>query len=156
MLPRHEAQGPEVAPGVLTWMTNELATMPDGDRLLHGDFHPGNVLLSDGTPVVIDWPNVTRGHPDADVARTVLTLRIGEVPPGSPAIVRYGARFVRRLLVNAYLKAYRAHRPLDMPTIERWISLRAVDRLGENIIEERQALLGIIGRAMSGAAASTS
>ncbi len=138
-----------VPPDVLAWGLAELEDMPDGDRLLHGDFHPGNVLLSGEGPVVIDWPNVTRGNADADVARTVLTLRVGEVPPGSPLIVRQGARFVRRLLVSSYLRAYRTRRPVEADVLERWIGIRAVDRLGDGIVEERPALLAIIAQARS-------
>ena len=45
------------------------------DTLVHGDFHPGNVR-DEGTarqggpaPVVIDWGEVTIGHPGADILR---------------------------------------------------------------------------------------
>jgi aminoglycoside phosphotransferase (APT) family kinase protein len=31
---------------------------------LHGDFHPGNVVLTQRGPVVIDWRNTTEGPPD--------------------------------------------------------------------------------------------
>jgi aminoglycoside phosphotransferase (APT) family kinase protein len=132
---------------VKAWGLDALAAMPDGDRLLHGDFHPANVLLTNDGPRVIDWPNVTRGNPDADVARSLLMLRIGEVPPGSPLVVRIGQRFVRRLLERSYLRAYRRLRPVDQATLERWITIRAVDRLAENIPEERNKLLAIIASA---------
>jgi streptomycin 6-kinase len=41
-----------------------------GDRLLHLDLHPDNVLLSSRGPVVIDWTNARRGDPALDVALT--------------------------------------------------------------------------------------
>jgi aminoglycoside phosphotransferase (APT) family kinase protein len=41
-----------------------------GDRLLHLDLHPDNVLLSPAGPVVIDWTNARRGDPALDVALT--------------------------------------------------------------------------------------
>src|SRR3546814_7594415 len=68
--------------GVQTCALPILDALPDGDRLCHGDYHPGNVIETAGGPVVIDWPAVTRGHPDADYARTLLLLRLGE-PPSS-------------------------------------------------------------------------
>jgi aminoglycoside phosphotransferase (APT) family kinase protein len=132
---------------VKAWGLDALAAMPDGDRLLHGDFHPANVLLTNAGPRVIDWPIVTRGNPDADVARSLLMLRIGEVPPGSPLVVRIGQRFVRRLLERSYLRAYRRLRPVSDAAIERWVAIRAVDRLAENIPEERDKLLAIIAAA---------
>jgi aminoglycoside phosphotransferase (APT) family kinase protein len=42
----------------------------EGDRLLHLDLHPDNVLLSPAGPVVIDWTNARRGDPALDVALT--------------------------------------------------------------------------------------
>ena len=39
--------------------------------ILHGDFHPGNVLVANGSVAgVIDWPNAGLGEPAADVATT--------------------------------------------------------------------------------------
>jgi len=42
----------------------------DGERLLHLDFHPDNILLSRRGPVVIDWANARGGKPALDVAMT--------------------------------------------------------------------------------------
>ncbi len=33
----------------------KLDGLPDGDRLCHGDLHPGNLLLGRDGPAVIDW-----------------------------------------------------------------------------------------------------
>jgi len=35
-----------------------LDKLMDGDTLCHGDFHPGNILISDGHTMVIDFMNV--------------------------------------------------------------------------------------------------
>jgi aminoglycoside phosphotransferase (APT) family kinase protein len=42
----------------------------EGERLLHLDFHPDNVLLSARGPVAIDWANARAGDPALDVAMT--------------------------------------------------------------------------------------
>ena len=52
-------------------MTNGL---PRGAALLHGDFHPGNVLLSASGPILIDWFDASVGHPVAGVVRTELLI----------------------------------------------------------------------------------
>ena len=57
----HEIDGPE-------WL--RPAPGGNGERVVHLDLHPLNVILSAKGPVVIDWANVARGDPAADVALT--------------------------------------------------------------------------------------
>jgi tRNA A-37 threonylcarbamoyl transferase component Bud32 len=119
----------------------ELDELPDGDRLLHGDFHPANVMMHGDEPVVIDWTNVARGDPAADFARTRLMLRIGELPPGSPFLVRVMTAIGRSVLWRMYDREYRRRRSPDMSIVERWETVRVADRMVEGIEEERSALL---------------
>jgi aminoglycoside phosphotransferase (APT) family kinase protein len=44
-----------------------LETMPDGDRVCHGDFHPDNILLPSQGEIIIDWIDASRGNPLADL-----------------------------------------------------------------------------------------
>lgn len=124
-----------------------VASLPDGDRLCHGDFHPGNVLRSDRGPIVIDWANAAQGDPAGDVARTSLMLDIGAPPADAPALVRIGASFARRLLSAAYRRAYLAERWLDPAAVARWRIAHAGLRLTERIAEERPRLLAMLERA---------
>lgn len=55
----HEIEAPETLPAA-----------GDGDRVLHLDLHPDNVILSPNGPVVVDWTNARRGDPALDVALT--------------------------------------------------------------------------------------
>lgn len=52
-----------------------IAAIPDGRFLLHGDLHPGNVLLADDGPMVIDWFDASAGPLMADVARSSILMR---------------------------------------------------------------------------------
>jgi Ser/Thr protein kinase RdoA (MazF antagonist) len=122
----------------------ELAVLPEGDRLLHGDFHPGNVLRAGDEFVVIDWPNATRGDYHADFARSTLMLCIGEPPPGTPWFIRFGARFARVLLTASYERAYRSQIEVDPQLHRRWELVRAIHRLQECIEWERGRLLHFI------------
>ncbi len=38
-----------------------LDTLLDGQRLCHGDYHPGNVILTEAGPIVIDWMTARAG-----------------------------------------------------------------------------------------------
>lgn len=46
------------------------------DRIIHGDFHLGNVLEENGQYTVIDWTNAQLGDPRFDLSLTCLFLRI--------------------------------------------------------------------------------
>lgn len=58
-------------------LMEEICALPDDDCILHGDFHPNNVLirLSDGVPVVIDFMNVCYGPTLYDIARTFFLIK---------------------------------------------------------------------------------
>jgi aminoglycoside phosphotransferase (APT) family kinase protein len=60
---------------LLDFARQVLDGLPDGDRLCHGDYHPGNVLQAAGRIAVIDWGAATRGAPETDHARALLLLR---------------------------------------------------------------------------------
>jgi Ser/Thr protein kinase RdoA (MazF antagonist) len=124
-----------------------LDELPRGDRICHGDLHPGNMLGSTADPVVIDWGDASRGDPTADVARSELLLRMGELPPGSPVVMRTLARIGRRLLITTYLGGYRRGRPLDRDRLDRWLTVRAAARLKEGIPEETARLLRLVNDA---------
>lgn len=72
-----------------------------GDRLVHFDLHPDNVLLSERGPVVIDWSNSARGEPADDVALTWVIVATSQVPGPLPFRVLGSAG--RDLLVKAFL-----------------------------------------------------
>jgi Predicted aminoglycoside phosphotransferase len=57
-----------------------LDKLRDGNTLCHGDFHPGNILISGGNTSVIDFMNVCCGDPLYDVARTVFLVQYTPVP----------------------------------------------------------------------------
>ncbi|NUT55244.1 MAG: phosphotransferase [Thermoleophilia bacterium] len=124
-----------------------LGRLPGGDRLLHGDFHPANLLRTAAGCVVIDWTNGTRGDPEADVARTLLLTGGGALPDDTSTLVRALAPFLRRLLVGGYLRAYERAAPLDRARVERWLPVWAAARLAEDIPQERERLLAISSRA---------
>ena len=93
-------------------------TVGPGDRIVHLDLHPGNVMLTAGGPVVIDWSNGAAGAPGADVAMTFLIMASSdadELPPH----VRPAVSVLRRIFVRRFLAAVRDdHRPYLAPVAE--------------------------------------
>ena len=113
-----------------------LEIMPDGDRLCHGDFHPGNILLSQPKPVIIDWIDASIGSPVADVARTSIIL-LGSAATESPMFLRKGIQ----ILHTIYLRRYFQLRPDGYDEYHRWLPIVAAGRLIEGIDEQDDWLL---------------
>jgi len=123
-----------------------LSRLPDGGQLCHGDFHPGNVMVSGGEPVVIDWSIASRGSPEADFAQSQLLLSLGEPPPGAPPHLKALALVGRSLLLGAYRRAYRRSRQVNEEALRRWHLPLAVARLAAGIREEGTRLTRRVDR----------
>jgi aminoglycoside phosphotransferase (APT) family kinase protein len=108
-------------------LCDALAAMPDGDRLCHGDFHPMNVLGTASAPVVIDWPDATRGDPAADACRSHLLALHHAEPLAAP-----------------YLEAYCRASSMRRDAILAWQPFIAAARLAEDVPAEHDRLLAIV------------
>jgi aminoglycoside phosphotransferase (APT) family kinase protein len=126
-----------------------LSQLPDGDSLLHGDFHPDNVMVTLNGMVIIDWPNAACGCPLADVARTTITLRVGE-PVGK---ISFGlmviTRFLRGVFRSAYLREYFRRSPYLETDLLSWEIVLAAQRIGDRIPGEEAKLVKFIERNLS-------
>jgi aminoglycoside phosphotransferase (APT) family kinase protein len=72
------------------------------EAFVHGDLHPGNVLLTIHGPCVIDWEGARIGPTDADAATTWLLLSIAD-PDNVPLLLRPIVSTVRRSLLKGFL-----------------------------------------------------
>jgi aminoglycoside phosphotransferase (APT) family kinase protein len=124
-----------------------LCALPEADRLCHWDFQPANVIGASAGPVVIDWSFAARGHPAADVAKTRLTIRLGQPPSGSSVVTKRLDTLGRRAIDRHYLSAYRAVKPVDVALVEKWTPLVALARLTAGIPEERSELVALVAEA---------
>lgn len=80
-----------------------LAQAPvPGDRLVHRDLHPLNVLVTASGPVVIDWANASAGDPSFDVADTWVLFATAN-PDDLSALERRLLPLVRRLFLRSFL-----------------------------------------------------
>jgi aminoglycoside phosphotransferase (APT) family kinase protein len=98
------------------------APVGSGDRLLHLDLHPLNVMISSTGPVVIDWPNAVIGDPMVDVGLAYLLTATASVAATGlkAAVVRYG----RTWLTDSFLRHFdRSEVQRLLPEIAEWKSL---------------------------------
>ena len=119
-----------------------LDQLPDRQNVCHGDFHPGNILLTKKGPVVIDWMTACSGSPWGDVARTSLILNIGAKAAGRQVrpIIRTAIRFYHRTYLNGY---YAINSDVE-DEMHQWLPLIAAARLSEKITPEREALIKMV------------
>ncbi len=133
-----------------------LDAASDGDRLCHMDFHPGNVMLTDAGPYIIDFPNTLRGPAIADHAKSWVILTAGAPTPGMGRFVRVLIALFRKLARSAYMKSYRAAGDIDSGELKRWKALQVAVRLSEGIPAERETLLRLLSRTLREAEAQAS
>ena len=116
-----------------------------GDRLLHRDLHPLNVLMPEGGPVVIDWANCAAGDPAYDVADTWVLFATAEVPGSrwDRALAAVGRRFFLR----GFLKA--SDREAARAAIPAAVENRLTDR---NMSEREKERMRAMARKAAAAA----
>jgi uncharacterized protein (TIGR02172 family) len=125
-----------------------LATLPEGDRICHGDFHPENILLADRGPVVIDWEGSMRGDPSADVAVTRMFLRIFST------FGTGGRGWVLRQYLQAFERVYLAEyrRVAEIPVQDQtaWIAVVTAMRLDDDAAPFLPRLMPLIEQGLIG------
>lgn len=109
-----------------------LDSLPNGNALCHGDFHPFNILISPRGETVIDWIDASSGNPLADLARSSV-LALGAVETGQIGGALPG--FIVRLLHSVYLSHYFRLRPIRQEEYKRWIPIVAAARASEGVPE---------------------
>ncbi|MDF2036532.1 aminoglycoside phosphotransferase family protein [Cytobacillus oceanisediminis] len=114
------------------FLLKKLGSMIFKPRLCHGDFHPFNLILNDGTVSIIDWVDSSSGDVRADVIRTFLLL--------SEASVK---------LAEMYVHIYCRNTGLTRDEIFQWAPIIAAARLSENVSgEQYKRLLEIVTQTM--------
>lgn len=105
--------------------------LPRGAALLHGDLHPGNVLMSSRGPVVIDWFDSAIGHPVADVVRTSLLLRASDSGTPLPHLPSASSGLLQQVLDN-YLDGFREVLGQEESRLKVWEATVAASRMAEH------------------------
>jgi hypothetical protein len=102
-----------------------LDELPDGDGFCHGDFHFGNVIVSQGKNYIIDYMNVCSGHEYGDIARTVYLIEMTPVPA---EVVDVGQFLqMKKYITDIYLKEMGVSRE----SLSYWLMIIAAARLSE-------------------------
>lgn len=76
-----------------------LPSRGHGDRLLHLDLHPKNVILGPSGPIVIDWANAARGPAALDPALAIAIFITAKANVDAE----------ERASIDAFIDAFRSH-----------------------------------------------
>ncbi|XDD47180.1 aminoglycoside phosphotransferase family protein [Leptospira sp. WS39.C2] len=118
-----------------------IKNLPEGDSVLHLDFHPENVIVKGKEPIVIDWMTAAKGNPCADVSFTQLLFTDGELWPGTPKLKILFYTLIRKFILSGYLKSYKHLSGLTNADLNRWRLSSLLLRLGLwDIQSERENL----------------
>lgn len=110
-----------------------LPERASGDRLLHLDLHPKNVILSASGPVVIDWANAASGPAALDPALAIAIF----------VTAKANVAERERRSIDAFIAAFAAHFAADAlrAAMPRAVEMRVAD---VNVTDrERQELEGM-------------
>ena len=130
-----------------TQAKDHLVGLPDGGSTLHGDYHPGNILLSPDGPIIIDWGEASRGAVAADIARTLLLLTpesAADVTPDPEGIAAHVGRFA-----NTYTKLCLQRTSTTVADVDEWRLPVVAARLDEGITEQTGLLQAEVARLTS-------
>jgi aminoglycoside phosphotransferase (APT) family kinase protein len=112
----HEIQAP-------SWLNRPFGDR-EGDRVLHLDLHPGNVMLTADGPMIIDWSNGAAGPPGADIAMASVIMTTSEVDDLSLPIRLIAERIRRRVITKFESTVSHDFRPY----LSAVAKLRMIDR----------------------------
>jgi Ser/Thr protein kinase RdoA (MazF antagonist) len=103
-----------------------------GDRVLHLDLHPRNVILSSRGPFVIDWANAARGPAALDPALAMAIFVSARATADAP---REG--------IDRFIAEFASH--FDSAALDRWMPLAVEMRMADPNVtdEERRELAGL-------------
>lgn len=103
-------------------LETRLASMPEHNKLCHGNFGPENVVIDEMDKVIVlDWVAATRGNSGADVAKTYLKLTL-----------------ISTEMAERYITLFCEKSGEDRQYVYEWLPLVAACCLNEKNISERE------------------
>lgn len=117
-----------------------MDSLPNGNRLCHGDFHPDNIMADD-TLWIIDWMTGASGNPLCDIARSKMILETSEIPDSVPLAMRLLLKMGQNKLAKAYVRAYCKISNAKIKEINAWLLPLYAARLVENLSGKEKAII---------------
>ncbi|HHZ06453.1 MAG TPA: phosphotransferase [Clostridiales bacterium] len=117
-----------------------INALSDGNALCHFDYHPGNIIISSNKPIIIDWMTACIGCKCADIARTGILLKYGQMTQGN-LIIRKLVPIVQKHIYKIYIYEYKKISGTLQEDIDVWELPILAARLREWISEKEKSLI---------------
>jgi hypothetical protein len=138
---------PELPADLKELCLGTLKDLPEGDRLCHFDFHPDQIIMTKGGPVIIDWLTAFQGDPLADVARTSILSTMSQVQH-LPWHTRVLVGLARSKMNRDYIKHYLSQsKGTAAITVSKWKIPIVAARLIEKVKGEEDSILRFLRQA---------
>jgi len=95
-----------------------LESLPEGKKLCHNDFHPGNIILSEKGAYIIDWLTAGIGDQKFDVAKTEMLMKYGSLPEDIPEEEKRKINELRLKFLEIYIQEYTKITGLDTSDLD--------------------------------------
>lgn len=118
-----------------------IDSLPNGNNLCHGDFHPDNIIITNKASYVIDWMTATKGNPHSDIARTSILFKYGQLPKEKSSLEKAITKLIRKYFYNIYIEHYTKLSGTNLSDIEKWQLPHMAARLIEWIPKEEKEIL---------------
>lgn len=124
-----------------------IESLPDGDSVLHLDFHPDNIIFNgDNHTSAIDWATAAKGNRTADVATTVFLLAEGGMVRGLTKEQEAHVEKFRKTMLHNYLQKYKEKYFISDQDIQKWRLAALIVRLGlwrfeEDLVPIKKSIL---------------
>lgn len=126
------------------FISSLIGGLQDGEELLHGDFHPGNILVSCGRFYIIDWMGASKGSIVSDAAHSFLIMKNVPRIPGISGFKFTAMRIIGSILAKSYLKKMRERLNFDMAVFSKWMCVMAAERTFYGHPNEKSTLIRFI------------
>lgn len=115
-----------------------LLRLPMKSKVCHGDPNPGNIIISEGKAVFIDWMNASIGNPEADAAEYILMVRYAVLPEHLPTFATKAFDNIREKIVSVFCEEYCQLSGITYEEIDEWIVPVAARKLCADAISEEE------------------
>ena len=97
-----------------------IASLPEGNTVLHLDFHTENIMVDGTDCVTIDWLTAARGFPEVEIGVMDYLFHYGLLFPGASKLQIAFYSTVRTFVYDSYLRHYLMATGIKIEDVKKW------------------------------------